>query len=60
MHYDILSQAISYVSEAAASLLDGRLGLYIVPPTHLVSLASPVRNYSFFKLTSYFCLGFLL
>jgi len=33
----------SYISEAAASLLDRRLELYIVPPTYLVSLSSPVR-----------------
>ncbi|KAJ7072333.1 phosphatidylinositol 3 and 4-kinase-domain-containing protein [Mycena amicta] len=31
---------LSYISEAAASLLDTRLQLYIVPPTHLVSLSS--------------------
>lgn len=32
----------SYISEAAASLLDERLQLYIVPPTQLVSLSSSV------------------
>lgn len=32
----------SYVSEAAASLLDERLNLHIVPKTQLVSFASPV------------------
>ena len=36
----------SYISEAAASLLDNRLSLYIVPPTQLVSLSSPVIGYS--------------
>ena len=33
----------SYISEAAASLLDERLELHIVPRTELVSLSSPVR-----------------
>jgi len=32
----------SYISEAAASLLDERLRLNIVPRTQLVSLSSPV------------------
>jgi hypothetical protein len=32
----------SYISEAAGSLLDERLGLNIVPRTQLVSLSSPV------------------
>ncbi|KAG7449538.1 uncharacterized protein BT62DRAFT_928253 [Guyanagaster necrorhizus] len=32
---------LSYISEAAASLLDERLNLHIVPPTKLVSLSSP-------------------
>jgi hypothetical protein len=32
----------SYISEAAASLLDQRLHLHIVPRTELVSLSSPV------------------
>lgn len=32
----------SYISEAAASLLDTRLNLHIVPKTQLVSLTSPV------------------
>ncbi|KDQ57614.1 hypothetical protein JAAARDRAFT_177909 [Jaapia argillacea MUCL 33604] len=36
---------LSYVSEAAASLLDQRLGLHIVPRTHLVSLSSPAFFY---------------
>ncbi|KAG6862265.1 hypothetical protein C0995_002196 [Termitomyces sp. Mi166 len=35
---------LSYISEAAASLLDHRLSLHIVPPTQLVSLSSPVRK----------------
>jgi phosphatidylinositol 4-kinase type 2 len=34
---------VSYISEAAASLLDQRLHLHIVPRTELVSLSSPVR-----------------
>lgn len=37
----------SYISEAAASLLDRRLDLYIVPPTYLVSLSSPVSTFLF-------------
>ncbi|KAJ7096330.1 phosphatidylinositol 3 and 4-kinase-domain-containing protein [Mycena epipterygia] len=36
---------LSYISEAAASLLDGRLQLNIVPPTQLVSLSSPAFFY---------------
>ncbi|KAJ7462299.1 phosphatidylinositol 3 and 4-kinase-domain-containing protein [Mycena galericulata] len=36
---------LSYVSEAAASLLDTRLELNIVPPTQLVSLSSPAFFY---------------
>ena len=37
-----LTSAFSYISEAAASLLDSRLKLNIVPPTQLVALSSPV------------------
>ncbi|THV05064.1 hypothetical protein K435DRAFT_713591 [Dendrothele bispora CBS 962.96] len=36
---------LSYISEAAASLLDTRLSLHIVPPTQLVSLSSPAFFY---------------
>ncbi|KAJ7703208.1 phosphatidylinositol 3 and 4-kinase-domain-containing protein [Mycena rosella] len=36
---------LSYISEAAASLLDSRLQLHIVPPTQLVSLSSPAFFY---------------
>ncbi|KAM6502295.1 Phosphatidylinositol 3- and 4-kinase domain containing protein [Amanita muscaria] len=36
---------LSYISEAAASLLDERLHLHIVPPTQLVSLSSPAFFY---------------
>ncbi|KAJ2922720.1 hypothetical protein H1R20_g14346, partial [Candolleomyces eurysporus] len=36
---------LSYISEAAASLLDTRLDLHIVPPTKLVSLSSPAFFY---------------
>ncbi|KIK03471.1 hypothetical protein K443DRAFT_676654 [Laccaria amethystina LaAM-08-1] len=36
---------LSYISEAAASLLDRRLDLHIVPPTELVSLSSPAFFY---------------
>ena len=35
----------SYISEAAASLLDDRLGLNIVPRTELVSFATPAFYY---------------
>lgn len=37
--------SFSYISEAAASLLDQRLSLHIVPRTQLVSLSSPVRAF---------------
>lgn len=36
----------SYISEAAASLLDERLNLHIVPRTQLVSLSSPVCTHA--------------
>ncbi|KAF8492299.1 phosphatidylinositol 3 and 4-kinase-domain-containing protein [Gautieria morchelliformis] len=36
---------LSYISEAAASLLDERLQLYIVPRTELVSFSSPAFFY---------------
>ncbi|KXN90620.1 Phosphatidylinositol 4-kinase lsb6 [Leucoagaricus sp. SymC.cos] len=36
---------LSYISEAAASLLDRRLELHVVPPTYLVSLSSPAFFY---------------
>ncbi|KAF9268865.1 hypothetical protein L218DRAFT_918023 [Marasmius fiardii PR-910] len=36
---------LSYISEAAASFLDERLDLHIVPPTRLVSLSSPAFFY---------------
>ncbi|KZV95123.1 hypothetical protein EXIGLDRAFT_672443 [Exidia glandulosa HHB12029] len=36
---------LSYISEAAASLLDERLGLYIVPRTELVSFSTPAFFY---------------
>jgi len=40
----------SYISEAAASLLDTRLNLHIVPMTQLVSLSSPVSLYELLPL----------
>jgi len=40
----------SYISEAAASLLDTRLNLHIVPMTQLVSLSSPVSLYQLLPL----------
>lgn len=45
-HRPVLSNShvCSYISEAAASLLDERLGLNIVPRTQLVSLSSQVRK----------------
>ncbi|PPQ67287.1 hypothetical protein CVT25_005871 [Psilocybe cyanescens] len=42
------SQYFSYISEAAASLLDDRLQLHIVPPTQLVSFSSPAFFYDWF------------
>ncbi|KAF8161071.1 phosphatidylinositol 3 and 4-kinase-domain-containing protein [Crassisporium funariophilum] len=36
---------LSYISEAAASLLDDRLDLHLVPPTQLVSLSSQAFFY---------------
>ncbi|KAG9002919.1 phosphatidyl inositol kinase [Tulasnella sp. JGI-2019a] len=36
---------LSYISEAAASLLDDRLNMHIVPRTELVSLSSPAFSY---------------
>ncbi|KAH9485374.1 Phosphatidylinositol 4-kinase lsb6 [Psilocybe cubensis] len=39
---------LSYISEAAASLLDDRLQLHIVPPTQLVSFSSPAFFYDWF------------
>lgn len=39
---DSSDNGFSYISEAAASLLDERLDLHIVPRTQLVSLSSPV------------------
>jgi phosphatidylinositol 4-kinase type 2 len=45
IHLDAMPEPFfdSYISEAAASLLDTRLNLNIVPKTELVSLSSPVR-----------------
>ena len=37
-------EGLMHVSEAAASVLDTRLQLHIVPKTELVSLSSPVGN----------------
>ncbi|KAJ1673301.1 Phosphatidylinositol 4-kinase, partial [Spiromyces aspiralis] len=39
---------LGYISETAASILDQRLGLNIVPVTRVVSLASPAFHYSYF------------
>ncbi|KAH9040670.1 phosphatidylinositol 3 and 4-kinase-domain-containing protein [Lactarius pseudohatsudake] len=44
---------LSYVSEAAASLLDSRLDLHIVPKTQLVSLSSPAFFYDWIDRTAY-------
>ncbi|KAI9509402.1 phosphatidylinositol 3 and 4-kinase-domain-containing protein [Russula earlei] len=44
---------LSYISEAAASLLDTRLNLHIVPKTHLVSLSSPAFFYDWIDRTAY-------
>lgn len=43
---------LSYISEAAASLLDRRLELYIVPRTELVSLSSPAFFYDWIDRTA--------
>ncbi|KAI0298495.1 phosphatidylinositol 3 and 4-kinase-domain-containing protein [Russula brevipes] len=44
---------LSYISEAAASLLDTRLNLHIVPKTQLVSLSSPAFFYDWIDRTAY-------
>ncbi|KAJ7497289.1 phosphatidylinositol 3 and 4-kinase-domain-containing protein [Mycena latifolia] len=44
---------LSYISEAAASLLDNRLQLHIVPPTQLVSLSSPAFFYDWIDRNSW-------
>ncbi|KAI0051900.1 hypothetical protein FA95DRAFT_1484684 [Auriscalpium vulgare] len=44
---------LSYISEAAASLLDTRLDLHIVPRTELVSLSSPAFFYDWIDRTAY-------
>ncbi|KAE9411539.1 hypothetical protein BT96DRAFT_961400 [Gymnopus androsaceus JB14] len=43
---------LSYISEAAASLLDQRLELHIVPPTQLASLSSPAFFYDWIDRTA--------
>ncbi|TFK20970.1 phosphatidyl inositol kinase [Coprinopsis marcescibilis] len=43
---------LSYISEAAASLLDDRLDLHIVPPTKLVSLSSQAFFYDWIDRTA--------
>ncbi|KAI8972217.1 phosphatidylinositol 3 and 4-kinase-domain-containing protein [Trametes punicea] len=43
---------LSYISEAAASLLDERLNLNIVPRTQLISLASPAFFYDWLDRTA--------
>ena len=43
-HKPVCLRPTSYISEAAASLLDRRLDLHIVPRTELVSLSSQVRS----------------
>ncbi|KAG8930968.1 phosphatidyl inositol kinase, partial [Tulasnella sp. 408] len=49
----VLSTQQSYISEAAASLLDDRLGLNIVPRTQLVSLSSPAFSYGWVDRANY-------
>ncbi|OZJ06036.1 hypothetical protein BZG36_01126 [Bifiguratus adelaidae] len=39
---------LGYISESAASLLDARLELHIVPPTHIVELSSKSFHYDYF------------
>ncbi|KAL1748661.1 phosphatidylinositol 3 and 4-kinase-domain-containing protein [Schizophyllum fasciatum] len=43
----------NYISEAAASLLDSRLKLNIVPPTQLVALSSPAFYYDWIDRNAY-------
>ncbi|KAG9015617.1 phosphatidyl inositol kinase [Tulasnella sp. 427] len=47
------TQVVGYISEAAASLLDDRLGLNIVPQTQLVSLSSPAFSYGWVDRVNY-------
>ncbi|KAG8920936.1 phosphatidyl inositol kinase [Tulasnella sp. 417] len=49
----VICTQYSYVSEAAASLLDDRLGLNIVPRTQLVSLSSPAFSYGWVDRANY-------
>ncbi|KAG9049281.1 phosphatidyl inositol kinase [Tulasnella sp. UAMH 9824] len=49
----VLPTQRSYISEAAASLLDDRLGLNIVPRTQLVSLSSPAFSYGWVDRANY-------
>jgi phosphatidylinositol 4-kinase type 2 len=44
---DCLIPNLGYTSEAAAFYMDQRLGLGIVPGTHIVKLASPVFSYPY-------------
>ncbi|KAF5393341.1 hypothetical protein D9757_000569 [Collybiopsis confluens] len=48
----LLNLPASYISEAAASLLDCRLQLNIVPPTQLVSMSSPAFFYDWIDRTA--------
>lgn len=43
----------SYISEAAASHLDRRLGLALVPRTHLASFSTPAFFYDWIDRTSF-------
>jgi phosphatidylinositol 4-kinase type 2 len=47
------SQTFSYISEAAASLMDTRLQLNIVPRTELVSISSPSFFYDWLDRAAY-------
>ncbi len=44
---------LSYISEAAACLLDKQLRTYIVPPTDVVWLSSEAFNYEYFDKRAY-------
>jgi hypothetical protein len=48
---------LGYISEAAASFIDRKLGLYIVPRTEIVALQSPSFHYSFRERWGHFLFG---
>jgi len=48
---------LSYISEAAASVLDRQLKLFIVPHTEVVWLSSKAFNYDWFDRRAYYRKG---